>query len=68
MLGDFIPWREVHKVAPHVLRSEGRTRHLLRQRERNGLGKWLVWVGREPFITEAGLRSWLESLSEGGQG
>ncbi len=65
-LGDFIPWREVERVAPQVFRSPGRKRHLLRQRARNGLAEHLRWVGREPFITVEGLRTWLLGLGEKG--
>ncbi len=64
LLGEFIPWRNVAKVAPHVFTTPGRVRHLLRQRERNGLAKHLRWVGREPFVTADGLHEWLGSLSE----
>ena len=64
LLGDFIPWRDVAKVAPHVFNSPGRVRHLLRTRDRNGLAPHLLWVGREPFITADALRAWLASRTE----
>ncbi len=64
LLGEFLPWRDIAKVAPHVFTSSGRVRHLLRNRERNGLAKHLLWIGREPFITADALRAWLGSLTE----
>lgn len=57
--GDVHPWFSLDKLAPHLF-TPGRLRHLLRQRERNGLARYLIWIGRTPFIREAELQAWLD--------
>jgi hypothetical protein len=66
LFADVVPFRlaALAAAAPQVFTSEGRVRHLLRQRTRNGLAQHLLWVGRQPFVTLEGLRAWLTTRTE----
>lgn len=63
LAADVHPWLSLHEHAPHLF-SLGRLRHLLRERERNGLARHLIWLGRTPLIRESELASWLDEQRE----
>ncbi len=60
---DVYPWLSLHERAPHLF-TPGRLKHLLRQRERNGLAKHLIWLGRIPLIRESELTKWLDEQTK----
>jgi hypothetical protein len=64
---DVHPWLELHRLAPHLF-TPGRLKHLLRQRDRNGLASHLRWIGRVAVIREADLASWLAEQKKSRRG
>lgn len=63
-LADVVPFFELPKLYPGLFGAKHSATWLLRQRDANGLGEYVRWVGRTAFIGKADFARWFHDRTE----